>query len=228
MKFIEKKYYTFKELEARWECTTTDLIQSVIDGELVPSFHVPSGSYLLNQFLPCDPQDPDSTCLPRQMNDPRIGDVNNEVREWVSGFHYLIVPNRVGGVDGSFSYFSTSPVGHDIGDICYSFEQPIGIEDVLRSGTVMAAEVARVEARSRDKPEQDKSLSTAERSSLLKLVIGMAIKGYSFDPMSKKNSTPKEIVDDLAGLGIPLTDDTARKYLREAVDTVLPKKPNQS
>ncbi|MFN4266001.1 MAG: hypothetical protein ACK4F8_09690 [Aquabacterium sp.] len=70
--------------------------------------------------------------------------------------------------------------------------------------------------------EPDKTLSTTERNTLLKLVIGMAVKCYVYDPKASKSTTPKEIADDLAGLGISITDDTVRKYLKEAAQTFLP------
>jgi hypothetical protein len=59
-------------------------------------------------------------------------------------------------------------------------------------------------------------LSTAEKNSLLKLVIGMAVRGYSFDPAAAKSPVPNEIATDLDQLGIGLDPDTVRKYLREA------------
>lgn len=70
-------------------------------------------------------------------------------------------------------------------------------------------------------------LLARERDTFLKLVIGMAVKGYSYDPTALKSTAPKEIADDLAGLDITITDDTVRKYLREAASTVLPAKPRQ-
>ncbi len=59
-------------------------------------------------------------------------------------------------------------------------------------------------------------LKTRERDSLLKMVIGMAIKGYTYDPVALKNPAVKEIADDLALLDIGLNEDTVRKYLQEA------------
>lgn len=70
-------------------------------------------------------------------------------------------------------------------------------------------------------------LNTNERGTLLKLVIGMAIKGYSHDPAASKSTAPKEIADDLAALGMTITDDTVRKYLKQAADNVLSAKPRQ-
>jgi hypothetical protein len=62
------------------------------------------------------------------------------------------------------------------------------------------------------------SANTKERESLLKLVIGMAVKGYAFDPRAGRSGISKEIADDLASLGISLSDDTVRKYLKDAAE----------
>ena len=57
---------------------------------------------------------------------------------------------------------------------------------------------------------------TRERDSLLKLVIGMAIKKYHYKPELGKNSATTNIANDLEELGIGLDQDTVRKYLNEA------------
>ena len=62
----------------------------------------------------------------------------------------------------------------------------------------------------------DKPLATKERASLFKLVIGMAVNGYKYDPAAQRNNATKEICDDLEKLGIALDEDTVRKFLREA------------
>lgn len=64
-------------------------------------------------------------------------------------------------------------------------------------------------------------LPTRARDTLLKLVIGMAISRYGYDPRKGKSPVTKRIVDDLASLGIPLSDDTVLKWLRQANDAVL-------
>ena len=77
-----------------------------------------------------------------------------------------------------------------------------------------------------DKPptahSADESLGTRERESLLKLVIGMAIEGYRYDPKASRGAAAMEIVNDLAKLGIPLDPDTVRKYLREGRELLPP------
>ncbi len=62
-----------------------------------------------------------------------------------------------------------------------------------------------------------KSLSDKERSSLLKMIIGMAIEGYRYDPTAKRGPTASEIASDLQLLGISLDEDTIRRWLKEAV-----------
>ena len=167
MKFIAKKYYTFTELEARWECRLGDLVQSVIEGELMPSLHMSEGTYSMNLFTPYNYQDADPVCFPSQLNDPSIDKVNNEVRHWLTGFYYLILPARTGAWECEFHHFSDTPLSRDHGDLCYSLEQPVDIDYVLKSGVVMADEVARVEAKGTDKPPPDSTgqpPSTVERN----------------------------------------------------------------
>lgn len=69
-------------------------------------------------------------------------------------------------------------------------------------------------------PTIEKLLATTERNQLLKMVLGMAIDSYGYDPMAKKNEATKQVVDDLAKLGIGIDVDTVRKYLKEAANTV--------
>lgn len=61
-----------------------------------------------------------------------------------------------------------------------------------------------------------KELSTREKDSLLKIIITMAIDGYGFDPKSNKSPLPKELEGAIQRLGMSLSDDTIRKWLKEA------------
>jgi hypothetical protein len=67
----------------------------------------------------------------------------------------------------------------------------------------------------------DQNLSTREKESLLKLVIGMAVGGYAFNPNAKRSDQTAEIASDLAKAGVPLDADTVRKWLRTASE-ILP------
>lgn len=63
--------------------------------------------------------------------------------------------------------------------------------------------------------DKEKTLGARERDSLVKLVIGMAIGGYGYDPESRRNSSTSEIAGDLHQNGLSLDEDTIRKYLAE-------------
>jgi len=73
-----------------------------------------------------------------------------------------------------------------------------------------------------ESPLPGRGLGTTERNTLLKLVIGLAIRGYGYDPKAGRSTAPTEIASDLEGLGISVSDDTVRKWLKEAEKTVLP------
>jgi hypothetical protein len=64
----------------------------------------------------------------------------------------------------------------------------------------------------------DKPLGRNERNTLLKLILGLAIKGYRYDHRAARSPNAKEIADDLADLGLRIDDDTVRKRLKEAGD----------
>lgn len=67
-----------------------------------------------------------------------------------------------------------------------------------------------------------KKLETRERDTLHKIIIGMAVRGYGYNPKALRNSPVTEIASDLAELGIAVSDDTIRKYLVEASQLLPP------
>lgn len=64
----------------------------------------------------------------------------------------------------------------------------------------------------------EKPVGTRERDSMVKLIIGMAMAGYSYDPQAARSAVPAEIEGDLERLGIGLNGDTIRKYVREGAE----------
>ncbi len=64
---------------------------------------------------------------------------------------------------------------------------------------------------------------------MLKLIIGMAINAYGYDPERTKNSATGEnkygISEKLKTHGINIDADTIRKYLTEAKKVLPPRKP---
>ncbi len=67
-----------------------------------------------------------------------------------------------------------------------------------------------------------KELKTRERETVLKLIIGMAVSGYRYDPKAARSDTVGDIVGDLDELGLHLDPDTVRKWLREAAELMPP------
>lgn len=86
----------------------------------------------------------------------------------------------------------------------------------------LEAEIAALQAR-QSAPEGEPGIGTRERDSLLKLVIGMAVVGYVYDPKAARSDRPTEIAGDLERAGVPLDVDTVRKWLREAAELLPPK-----
>lgn len=75
------------------------------------------------------------------------------------------------------------------------------------------------------KPIQSQKTETfdlRERKSMLRLIVGLAMQGYRYDPKALRSSIPKEISDNLDLIGLPLDTDTIRKYLREGQELLPP------
>ena len=64
-------------------------------------------------------------------------------------------------------------------------------------------------------------VATRERDTLLKLVLGMALAGYRYDPQAARSAVATEIAGDLVKHGLAVSDDTVRNYLKEAAATLL-------
>lgn len=58
------------------------------------------------------------------------------------------------------------------------------------------------------------------------MVAAMAVRGYSFEPESSRNSATKDIQSDLDHLGVGLDQKTILKWLREATGALPSHKPD--
>lgn len=61
-----------------------------------------------------------------------------------------------------------------------------------------------------------REINTRERTTLLKMIAGMANDGYGYDPSASRSPFPKELEGILDSLGMPVSDDTIRRWLKEA------------
>jgi hypothetical protein len=68
-------------------------------------------------------------------------------------------------------------------------------------------------------------LNPKERDSLLKLVVGMAVQSYRWDPEKARCEKVAVIAGALERAGVPLDVDTVRKWLREAAKLLPPSAP---
>lgn len=100
------------------------------------------------------------------------------------------------------------------------------LQDALKDGKlfVMKTDMQKLVANASLDPEDVKPKGAVSRKTLLKLVLGMAINRYDFDPNKTRTDVPKTIEIGVNTLGIDLSDDTIRKALNEAVATI-PSKP---
>ncbi len=70
-----------------------------------------------------------------------------------------------------------------------------------------------------DAPSQkERLLKTNERNTLYKLIIGMAVENYRYNPNLLKSSAVTNIASALQRANVPLSDDTIRNKLREAAE----------
>lgn len=73
---------------------------------------------------------------------------------------------------------------------------------------------SRLQELEREKPPAETApLDPRERQSLLKLVIAMAVKGYTYDPSAKRSDVISEIESDVNFVGLSISKDTIRKHL---------------
>jgi hypothetical protein len=81
----------------------------------------------------------------------------------------------------------------------------------------LLARIAELEAQ-KQRLEADPAPNARERQSLLKLVLGMAVAGYTFNPRHSRNTATRDIVTDLERHQIPtVTQETVLSRLRTAM-----------
>ena len=64
----------------------------------------------------------------------------------------------------------------------------------------------------------NKPLSEKEKNTFFKMFLGMAVAIYPYNPQLARSTTAKEIVDDLARVGITIAEDTVRDKLQKAAE----------
>ena len=110
-------------------------------------------------------------------------------------------------------------------DLKEKFDEAIGLIDVLNQKIRRDQEIQNELQRNISELKAiptERGLLGKERDFVLKLIIGMAVKGYAFDPAANRTKAISEITSDLEELGLALSDDTVRKWLKEAGELLPP------
>jgi hypothetical protein len=97
------------------------------------------------------------------------------------------------------------------------------VNELIAERDAAEAKVVQLQSEAEATKTAAKGLGARERESLLRLVIGMAVEGYRYDPKQKRSDKIPEIVSDLDKAGIALDADTVRKWLREAAELLPPR-----
>ena len=156
-----------------------------------------------------------------------------------NGWQYLQDPKQTTPFDCQFRWVSheRDPIKMDYSNpnrTWFQLDPEVKLQDVIEKGVFLIEEIKKyvtdypLSGSTVGSSAIEKPLGSRERETLLKLLIGMAIVGYRYDPAAAKSTALKDIADDLASLGISIDTDTVRKYLKEAERGVLPRKPRQS
>lgn len=219
----ERNYYTFSELEKRWDCSNNDLSFAIISEALKPSIRL--NTVVFEQEWVRDDYGHFFTRDFRTADGKLIG-----IRP--DGWFYLQMPIQTHPFDCEFRLVSDDRDAQkegwtDFPTMWFKLREHRSLDDIRRDGVFLNGEVARYEALhglSNSKPERSDNMGSRQRGTILKLVIGMAIRGYGYDAAALRSDVPNEISSDLAALDIHVTDETVRKYLKEAAEFVLPRK----
>lgn len=229
-----RKYLTFEELRQRWQCTENDLRYLIYHEILKPA--LPSSPHRLLSVLHMWTKDDGGLVAEALKTED-----GQPLKVSVPGWLYLQSPAPLGVLNCEFHHltYARDPefIPTEVDDktwgthSCFLLTAPLAMDKVMTETAFNMKEVISYEnAQDHQSPggNEDKPLGQRERDTLLKLVIGMAMKGYAYDPLAKKSPTPGEIESDLLKLGINVSDDTIRRYLKEAAARVLPAKQQQA
>jgi hypothetical protein len=97
------------------------------------------------------------------------------------------------------------------------------VNEVIAERDAAKAKVVQLQSEPEAAKTAAKGLEARERESLLRLVIGMAVEAYRYDPKQKRSDKISEIASDLEKAGVVLDVDTVRKWLREAGELLPPR-----
>lgn len=207
--------FTFDELLKRWNCAEKKLMSAIISAELKPSIRLHDRLPLLTWSLDINGKVTASDLESGSCSEPE---------RWF----YLQDPVQTAPFDCMFEFVADDrdAVKHAAPLSSWTrLPLPMSLADVKREAVFLRSEVERYEtAHLVNASGEDKSLGKRERDTLLKLILGMAIEGYKYNPEALKSETANEISTDLSKHQLNVSDETVRKYLKEAAKLFWPGK----
>ena len=205
---VDRPFLTFPELVERWGGKSNDVSFALVSGALVPSYLI-DGEHGQIAFVDGVP------ILKLAREGVQIDQLH--------GMHYLQRPYRTGPLDCAYTFFCAQARPSEDAT-WWQLSDRIELSAVLEKGAIDTEQVEAYERQHKKEPvsEEQRTLSVRERASFGKLVIGMAIDGYGFDPRDRRSQVVPEIGKALRRYGMSLEDDTVRKYLYEGVEQHLP------
>lgn len=195
---LDRTFLTFHELVMRWNGDVNLVRYELAKGGLVPTCFVDQPAVL----------DGSEDGEPVQLRGP----------------YYMHSPQMTAVLDCTFQRASTDPKASK-GAQCWSLGEAVSLDAVLSVGVLDVEQVEKYEHANPRKVSLGQvrmELRTLERASLLKLVIGMAISAYRYEPRDRRSAVIPEIANDVRALGMSMDDDTVRKYVYEAAESHLP------
>ncbi|MBY5963762.1 hypothetical protein [Marinobacter nauticus] len=201
----EQQYFTLAELTERWNTTEPRILELILNTELKAVALV---SAMATATWSDEDKNAHETTTTFQL----------EVRTW-------FVPELL------FSLFKEGS-----GELAwyvedgkwFTFAQPVKIsknELLITGKELQRFEQANAVTETPDAPEPQPEIGTTERKTLLRMILGMAIRKYGYDPKAERNEATgtnnRSIAYDLERAGLTVDKKTIKKYLDAAAEELM-------
>lgn len=213
MKLPEKKFLSVNEIAERWKVDRSTVLEMMVMGELMPSLFIDN----VHCFIGKDMDGSNARAMSGEIyfTPPHSVLTRDSFELNVAIFvcNYVAPP---GSYEDAFG--SIDDAEDDAPIIAFADPQEFSVYDirVRRHAFVEATERKYSEAQPMSEPE----MGTSERKTLLRLVLGMAMQKYGYDPKADKNKATgtkaESIYADLESAGLATDVQTIRKYLKAA------------
>jgi len=238
MKLPKREHFTLLELCTKWECSPSEVFHLIEIGRLTPSIFVNGvfDKFILEElFIDGRSETIDTTVALTISTEPNLGESG---APHLYGNYYLCWMSRSGN-KCTFDYVSEYRLPAELNDI-FKLKTPINVEllgggEVVNSSGVvfMNEEVDRFETEQLSVETSGKTsifnesekLNPKVKTSLLKLIGVMAIRGYGIDINKTRLDDLDHLIKDFELMGVNLDSDIISKYLKQAAEAVAPQKP---